>query len=171
MNTETMTDEDEGLSDAPLATDAIELLIADHEDVRMLFAEYEDLVADGASGVDRADLAKQICTQLIAHTTVEEEIFYPAAREAIEQPELLDEAEAEHSSAKELIAQIQRMDPDDAQYDATVMQLQETVDEHVLQEEGELFPSVQDSKLDLESLGEQIAQRKDEVLAEMDEAD
>jgi hemerythrin superfamily protein len=83
----------------------------------------------------------------------------------------VNQAEAEHHSAKALIAQIQRMDAADAQYDATVMQLQEAVEQHVQEEEGELFPRVQGSELDLQLLGEQRAQRRDEVLAELDEAD
>ena len=171
MNFETTTDEDDDLVEETGAADAIELLTADHEDVKLLFNSYEDLVSDGGSAGDRVALATQICHALIAHTTAEEEIFYPAAREAIEQTELLDQAEAEHGNAKALIAQIQQMDPADVQYDATVMQLQEAVDQHVHEEEGELFPRVQESDIDLHLLGEQIAQRKDEVLAELDESD
>ena len=171
MKSENFTDEDDGLDDEPGAGDAIELLTADHEDVKLLFTDYEELVADGASVGERAQLAGQICNALIAHTTAEEEIFYPAARQAIDQPELLDEAEAEHGIAKELIAKIQRMDESDQQYDATVLLLQETIEHHVHEEEGELFPRVQDAGLDLDALGEQIAQRKDEVLAELDEAE
>lgn len=172
MRFESTTEEDDdGLVEEPGAGDAIELLETDHEDVKVLFADYEELVADGASAEERARLARQICNALIAHSTVEEEIFYPAARDAIDQPELLDQAAAEHDSAKALIAQIQRMDPSDSDYDRTVMQLQDAIDDHVHEEENELFPRVQESEIDLQSLGEQIAQRKDELLAELDEAD
>jgi hemerythrin superfamily protein len=171
MKFETATPDDENVAGSPAAGDAIELLMADHEDVRMLFADYEDLVAEGASAEERGQLARQICSELIAHSTAEEEIFYPAAREAIELPELVDQAETEHSSAMALIAQIQRMDPADDEFDALVTQLQEAVDQHVHEEEGELLPRVQESELDLESLGEQIAQRKEEVLAELEEAE
>lgn len=171
MMFQTSSSEDDSLVERPGAGDAIELLTADHEDVKVLFADYEELVSDGASAADRSQLAKQICHALIAHTTAEEEIFYPAAREAIDQPELLDEAEVEHTSAKALIAQIQGMDPSDTQYDAIVMQLQEAVDQHVHEEENEIFPRVQESQMDLQALGEQMAQRKDEVLAELEEAD
>lgn len=171
MNFETAADDDNSVEQASGATDAIELLTADHEDVRMLFADYEDLVADGASALDRAHLAKQICSALIAHAAIEEEIFYPAARESVEQPELLDQAEAEHGSAKALIAQIQRMDPASPQYDALVMQLQDAVDQHLHEEEGELFPQMQRSGVDLQQLGEQLAQRKEEVLDELEQAD
>jgi hemerythrin superfamily protein len=171
MNRDTAIDEDEGLVDAPGAADAIEMLSSDHEDVRLLFADFEEQLGDNALVAERALLVKQICSALIAHTIVEEEIFYPAAREAIDQPGLLDQAEAEHASAKALIAQIQHMDPEDAQLEATVMQLQEAIDQHVREEEEELFPLVQESSLDLQQLSEQLAQRKDEVLAELEEAD
>lgn len=168
---QTSSSEDDGQFEQPGAGDALELLTADHEDVKVLFADYEELVSDGASAADRALLAREICCALIAHTTAEEEIFYPAARAAIDEPELLDQAEVEHGSAKALIAQIQRMNPSDEQYDALVMQLQEAIDQHVHEEENDLFPRVQESDMDLQALGEQIAQRKEEVLAELEEAD
>ena len=171
MKSETTNHEDDGFVDDPAAGDAIELLTADHEDVKALFADYEELVADDASAEERTQLVRQICNLLIAHSTAEEEIFYPAAREAIDLPELLDQAQAEHRSAKALMTQIERMDPSDAQYDATVMQLQEAIEHHVHEEEGELFPRVRESDLDLELLGEQIAQRMEEVLAELEEVD
>lgn len=69
------------------------------------------------------------------------------------------------------MTQIERMDPSDARYDATVMQLQEAIEHHVHEAEGELFPRLRESDLDLELLGEQIAQRMEEVLAELDEVD
>lgn len=170
MMFQTSSDEDDGFVERPGAGDAIELLTADHDDVKVLFADYEELASDGGSAEERAQLARQICDALIAHSTAEEEIFYPAAREAIDQPELLDQAEAEHSNANALIAQIQRMDASDSEYDAVVMQLQEAIDHHVHEEENEIFPRVQESGMELQALGEQIAQRKEEVLAELDPA-
>lgn len=149
--------------------DAIDLLTADHEDVRLLFAEYEELIADDADDDDRLMLALQICAALTVHATAEEEIFYPAARAAIQDKELLEDAEAEHASAKELIAQIQAMDPSDDRFDGTVRLLAETIEHHVVEEEGELFPRVQESQIDLVTLGEEIESRKEELLAEMDE--
>jgi hemerythrin superfamily protein len=155
--------------DAESIGDAIDLLTADHEDVRQLFAEYEELLADDAEEEDRLELALQICTALTVHATAEEEIFYPAARAAIQDKELLDDAEAEHASAKELIAQIQAMEPSDDRFDSTVRVLAETIEHHVLEEEGELFPRVLETKLDLVALGEQIEARKEEILAELDD--
>jgi len=141
MNFETIPDEDDGADAAATTTDAIELLTADHEDVMMLFADYEELVSDSASAEERRHLVRQICSALNAHTTAEEDIFYPAARAAIGQPALLDQAEAEHSSAKALIAQLLRMDPADAQYDATVVQLQDAIEQHVHEEGANSSPS------------------------------
>lgn len=154
------TDDDDTL-------DALSLLATDHEDVRQLFAEYEELVGDEADEDDRLALATEICDALTAHATAEEEIFYPAVRGAIDDESLVDEAESEHASARELIAQIQALDPSDERFDATVRVLAEAIEHHVQEEEGELFPKVRASGLDLASLGEQIAARKEEVLAEL----
>jgi hemerythrin superfamily protein len=146
--------------------DATNLLAQDHDDVRKLFAEYDELATDEAEGEERQALAEQICTMLTAHATLEEEIFYPAAREAGVDSDLLDEAEVEHASAKDLIAQIRSMSPDDELYDAKVKVLGEYVDHHVQEEEGELFPQCRDADMDLASLGATLAERKAELLAE-----
>jgi hemerythrin superfamily protein len=98
---------------------------------------------------------------LTVHAEAEEEIFYPAAREAIEEQDLLDEAEVEHASAKDLIAQIEAMDSSDPLYDAKVTVLGEYIDHHVEEEEKEMFPKVKKAKLDLEALGEEILQFKE----------
>ncbi len=123
-------------------TDATVLLQRDHADVKKLFKQYEKLADNEADGEERQALAMQICTMLTVHATIEEEIFYPAAREAEVEDDLLDEAEVEHASAKDLIAQIQSMSPDDELYDAKVTVLGEYVDHHVQEEEGEMFPEV-----------------------------
>jgi len=103
---------------------------------------------------------------LTAHATIEEEIFYPAARDAGVEGDLLDEAEVEHASAKDLIAQIRSMSPDDDLYDAKVRVLGEYIDHHVDEEEGEIFPRCREAKMDLAGLGESIAERKSELLVE-----
>jgi hemerythrin superfamily protein len=132
-----------------------------------LFKQYEKMAKDEAEASERQELAATICAELTAHATAEEEIFYPAARDAIEETDLLDEAEVEHASAKDLIAQIQASSPDDEQFDAKVKVLGEYVNHHVQEEEGKLFPKVRKAKLDTESLGEQIAARKGEVMDQM----
>jgi hypothetical protein len=147
--------------------DALELLTADHDDVRELFEQYEDLVNAEADGDDKQLLAERICALLILHATIEEEIFYPAARDALDEQHLLDEAEVEHASAKTLIAQIQDMDPDEQLYDATVKVLGEYVQHHVREEEDALFPMLMETDIDLDALGEELAVRKDELLAEL----
>ena len=146
--------------------DATALLKQDHDDVRNLFAEYDELASDEAEGEERQALAEQICAMLTAHATVEEEIFYPAAREAGVETDLLDEAEVEHASAKDLIAQIRSMSPDDDLFDAKVKVLGEYVNHHVEEEEGEMFPRCRKAKMDLAGLGATIAERKSELLAE-----
>jgi hemerythrin superfamily protein len=146
--------------------DAIALLTQDHADVRKLFAEYDELATDQAEGEERQALAEQICAMLTAHATIEEEIFYPAARDAGVEADLLDEAEVEHASAKDLIAEIRAMSPDDDLYDAKVKVLGEYIAHHVDEEEGEIFPRCREAKMDLVGLGESIAERKSELLVE-----
>jgi len=149
--------------------DAVTLLTADHAQVKQLFDRYEKLAEDDAGAEERLALAGQICTMLTVHAQIEEELFYPAARDVIEEGDLLDEAEVEHASAKDLIAQILAMDPDEALYDAKVKVLGEYVQHHVQEEENELFPQCQSADMDLEALGQELAARKQELLAELGE--
>jgi len=149
------------------AQDAVQLLTADHKEVNALFKEYQKLVDAEAPDGEKEALARQICLMLTVHATTEEEIFYPAARNAIEEEDLLDEAEVEHGSAKELIAQIEAASADEPLYDAKVKVLGEYIQHHVKEEEGELFPKVKKAKVDLVKLGEQIALRKEELMPEM----
>src|SRR5690606_9999037 len=98
---------------------------------------------------------------------IEEEILYPAARDEIDEQDLLDEAEVEHGSAKELIAQIEAGTPDEPLYDARVKVLAEYVEHHVKEEEGELFPKLKKAKGDLGKLGERLVARKEQLMPEM----
>src|SRR3954452_4381296 len=141
---------------------AIDLLEADHQEVEGFFEEYENL---GDAG-EKERMAQRICLALTVHTQIEEEIFYPAAREAIEKSELIDEAIVEHASAKQLIAEIKEMDANDELYDAKVKVLGEQVLHHVEEEEDELFPEIESSELDLEVLGKNMAERKTALLKE-----
>jgi hemerythrin superfamily protein len=148
--------------------DAIDLLTADHKDVKKLFKAYDKLVEADGDSEEKQAMALQICAMLTAHATAEEEIFYPAAREVLgEDEDLVDEADVEHASAKELIAQIEAGTPDDdPHYDAKVKVLGEYIDHHVKEEEGEMFPKVRKSDLDLDAIGEEIAARKAELLGD-----
>ena len=152
-------------TDAPKVTtsDALALLQADHKEVKQMFKDYDKLVHSDADNTEKQALAEEICASLTVHATVEEEIFYPAVREAIAEQDLLDEAEVEHTSCKDLIAQIQSMEPDDALYDAKVTVLAEYIDHHVKEEEGEMFPKVKKAKLDTATLGTQMMARKEEL--------
>ena len=149
------------------AQDAIALLTDDHKTVQKLFKEYEKLTEGDADDEEKAALAKQICMELTIHAQIEEEIFYPAAREAIEETDLLDEAEVEHASAKDLIAQLSTMAPEDELYDAKVTVLGEYVNHHVKEEQDEMFPQVKKAKLDTASLGAELLERKQQLQAEM----
>ena len=140
--------------------DAVQLLTADHREVKGLFQEYQKLVDHDADDEEKEELAQQICSMLTVHATLEEEIFYPAVQEAIKDPDLVDEGTVEHASAKELIAQIEASVPADELYDAKVKVLGEYIDHHVKEEEGEMFPQARRAKIDLVALAESIAQRR-----------
>lgn len=142
---------------------AISLLMKDHKDVKALFAQYEGL--SDRSFATKKKLADQICHELTVHTQVEEEIFYPAVRRPIHDGDLMDEAIVEHASAKELIAQILAMDPSEDLYDAKVTVLSEQIEHHVKEEEGDMFPKVRKTGVDLDALGEEIAARKQQLAA------
>jgi hemerythrin-like domain-containing protein len=154
---------------ARTATDAVKLLVTDHKEVKALFKAYEKLVKDQANGDEKQAIAHKICTLLTVHATIEEEIFYPAARDALPEADLVDEATVEHATAKDLIAQIESMSPGDDLYDAKVKVLNEYIDHHVKEEETELFPKVQKTKVDLDELGSELSSRKEELLAELGE--
>ena len=149
------------------AQDAVKLLTTDHKEVHALFEDYEKLVEDDADAAERQALAERICTILTVHATIEEEIFYPAAREAEVDDDLLDEAEVEHSSAKDLIAQIESMDADEELYDARVTVLGEYIDHHVKEEENEMFPKCKKAGMDLQALGIELEARKAELTEEL----
>jgi hemerythrin-like domain-containing protein len=143
--------------------DAIKLLKADHKEVSEMVAKFEN----GRLSKDRkVATAKQICMALTVHAQIEEEIFYPAAREAVRSgEELLDEAEVEHGSIKELVSAIENASPDDDElFDARVKVLGEYVKHHVKEEENELFPKLRKSDMDLEEVGAQLSARKKELM-------
>jgi len=148
-------------------TDAFALLTADHRTVKGLFKEFEKLSKEGDVDEEKAQLVRQICNELTVHAQVEEEIFYPTLREAIDDEDLMDEADIEHASAKDLIAQLEGMQPGDDHYDARVTVLGEYVDHHVKEEEGEMFSKARKADVDAAELGAQIAERKEELKAEL----
>jgi len=146
---------------------ALTLLKADHEKVKELFDRYEKQ-KERMTKPQRAQLAIEICGELKVHAQIEEEIFYPALREHVENvEEILNEADVEHSSARKLIAMIEG-ETDGEQFDAKVKVLGEYVRHHVKEEESELFPNIRKSQIDLEALGQLLEARKRELVAAKD---
>ena len=145
--------------------DAIALLMADHDEVEALFKKFQKAKDDDAM---KADIVEQICQALTVHAEIEEEIFYPAAREALAEKgeDMLDEAEVEHASIKSLVEQLKDAEPGEEMYDAKVTVLCEYVTHHVKEEEGEMFPKVKKAKLDLDELGAELMERKTELMGE-----
>ena len=143
--------------------DAVALLKADHRKVEELFAAYEKASGDGR----KQSLAEEICKELTVHATIEEEIFYPACEGKVEE-DLLKEAYVEHDGAKVLIAEIEAGGPSDDYYDAKVSVLSEQIEHHVGEEEQRmegLFAQARKAGLDMDALGEQMAARKEQLLA------
>ena len=152
------------------APDACSLLDTDHRNVKKMFKEYEELTHSRAADAQqkKRELANQICTELTVHAQIEEEIFYPALRKAISETDLLDEAEVEHGTAKELIAQIESATDVDDKFDAKVIVLGEYIDHHVKEERNEIFVKARAAKgLDLVAMREQLATRKEELMEEL----
>ena len=149
------------------AAGAIEMLKEDHDKVKKAFKEFENLDREDAEATQQ--LVQTVCEDLKVHTTLEEEIFYPAAREAIEDEDILNEAQVEHETAKMLIEQLENMGADDPNYHATFTVLGEYVQHHIKEEEGEMFPQVKKTELDLEELGARMKSRKEELMGDMEE--
>jgi hemerythrin-like domain-containing protein len=150
-------------TDAP--RDAIALLKQDHRTVSALFEEFEK-----ADEEEQSAIAQRVCQLLTVHATIEEELLYPAAKQAFEDEEnedLVNEAEVEHGSAKELIAKIEGMTSGDEHFKATVTVLGEYVKHHVKEEENELFPQLKKTELDLKEIGSRMAERKFALMEQM----
>lgn len=147
---------------APEVQNAVEMLQQDHQKVDKAFEEFHKL--GSRAYVKKKKLADSICEDLLRHAQIEEELFYPACREAMKGGKnLVNEAQVEHESAKNLIQQILSMDSNAELFDAKVKVLGEYVDHHVKEEEQEIFPSIEKSNVDLHELGKKIAQRKEEL--------
>jgi hemerythrin-like domain-containing protein len=141
--------------------EATAMLIADHKLVSSLFDQFEKTRSDAR----KAAIVAQICKELTAHTTIEEEIFYPAVKAALKDHELVPEANVEHASVKDLIAQVEGKAPYGEMYDAKVKVMGEFVKHHVKEEQNEMFPKARKTKLDMVALGAQMAARKQELMA------
>ncbi|MDB5851790.1 MAG: hemerythrin [Rhodoferax sp.] len=141
--------------------EATAILRADHKLVSDLFEQFEGT----RSTPKKAKIVAQICKELTVHAQIEEEIFYPAVKAALKDKELVPEATVEHATLKDLIAQVQGVEPDGEMYDAKVKVMGEYVKHHVKEEQNEMFPKAKATKLDLMALGEQMLARKQELMA------
>ena len=141
---------------------AIVLLKKDHREVDALFDQFEEAEAER----EKLALVEKITLALKVHAQIEEELFYPAERGEVDD-DTLDEALVEHAGMKELISQIESMRPGDELFDAKVTVLGEYVRHHVREEESQMFPQAKKSDLDLDSIGERLAERKKELMAKL----
>lgn len=139
--------------------DAIKLLKEDHKKVKDLFDEFEDT----DDNEEKKEIALKACAELKVHAKVEEEIFYPAADEELEDEELVAEAHEEHHVVKQLIEELEGGDLEPTVFNAKFTVLAENVRHHIKEEEGELFPEVKDTDIDLEDMGLRLMERKQQL--------
>jgi len=150
--------------------DAIALLTEDHKKVQKLFKDFEKL--KGSESYDeKSAIVETVCLELTVHAQIEEEIFYPAVREAIDDDDMMNEAEVEHGSAKDMISQLESMSSDDEMYDATFTVLGEYINHHIEEELNEIFPKARKAKIDLAAIGAELQQRKDELQSETESSE
>ncbi|HEX3170978.1 MAG TPA: hemerythrin domain-containing protein [Burkholderiales bacterium] len=144
---------------------ALDLLKADHAEAKKLFRQFEKLKkSEDTDGMQQ--VAQTICDALRVHAQIEEEIFYPALREAGDADDALDEADVEHSHVKELVEQIASSGPGDEHFEARVKVLSEYVEHHVQEEESTIFSKARKADFDLVALGQQLEARKAELKGE-----
>ena len=150
------------LSEAREAVDAVKLLKDDHEKVKGLFRQFERARSDDK----KRQLADEIMTELEVHSKIEEEIFYPAVREKVGEDELVAEAVEEHHVVDVLMQEIKQLDPSDERFEAKMTVLIENVEHHIEEEEEDMLPDAK-KKLgkDVEALGDQMEQRKQQLMA------
>lgn len=137
--------------------DATLLLDQDHNEVIRLFEQYKSAHTDN----QRRPLASQICQELLVHMQIEEEIFYPAFRRTVKDEEVLKDSAHEHEEARGLIARVLKT-PTDAHL---MLELEDAILHHVNDEREKMFPQARKSGMDLEQLGEELSERKMQLLA------
>ncbi|HZQ63264.1 MAG TPA: hemerythrin domain-containing protein [Casimicrobiaceae bacterium] len=130
----------------------------DHREVQKMFRKAERM-----DGGDRAlqEIVEAACAALTLHAEIEEQVFYPAIQEQSSEQDLVQEALVEHESAKQLIAQLEAIGPDDERYKATFKVLGEYVNHHIQEEESRIFRAARRAKIDLDAIGEQIMMLKE----------
>ncbi|MGZ8269247.1 MAG: hemerythrin domain-containing protein [Burkholderiales bacterium] len=158
------------MAKAKKSSNAIDLLMEDHRKVETLFKEFESLKDEDEQAA--AVIIESACMALTIHDKLETEVFYPAVREQAEDEDvedLLDEAEVEHETVRELIEKLEEMEVGDEKQKAHFTVLMEYVKHHVTEEEEELFPELEDLEdLDLDAIGAEMQERKEALMAELD---
>lgn len=144
---------------------ALELLTSDHRKVDQLFERFDEMKEQEDDS--RVAIAQRVCSEITIHAQVEEDLFYPWLRENLDDSDLVAEAEVEHATAKQLIAEILPVGEPDEAYDAKVKVLGEYIRHHVREEENEIFPKVREEQDELDELGQEMASRKAELMEEM----
>jgi hemerythrin superfamily protein len=145
-------------------TDPISMLTSDHRHVEQLFDAFEKSTSTG----EKSHLSVQICNELMVHTLIEEEMFYPACQDHMDR-RLLDEAQVEHDGAKALIREVQSGSPEDQYFDAKVKVLSEDIKHHVREEEkpGDgIFAKAKAASIATPELAKRMAARKQELMQE-----
>src|SRR5262245_50133416 len=144
-------------------TNAMTMLKEDHEKVKDLFDKFEETNGSATT----AKIVSEALAELKVHATVEEELFYPAVRQQIEDEEgLMDEADEEHHVAKVLIAELEKMTGDEEHWEAKFKVLVESVRHHIKEEEGKMFKEAKKTEIDFDALGSQMAQLKEKLMQE-----
>lgn len=146
----------------------LELLKEDHKHVKKHFREFEKMDPEQDPQACQ-DLVMRVCDELEVHAQLEEELFYPKAREAMaasEGEDLIDEAEVEHNSLKQLIAELRGLTPQDQKFKANFTVLSEYVKHHVKEEESEMFEKLGRARMAWEPLLQDMLDRQQELKAE-----
>ena len=143
-------------------TDAVDQLLADHQKVKGLFNQFEE-IKDHASDQEKGALVEKICDELSVHEAVENDVFFPAVREVLQRKDVLQEATDDQEDAGDAIQELSELTPGEPDYDRTVSQLGSRIAAHAAEEESDVFPKVQRSQVDTEALGAKMATHKSEL--------
>ncbi|HYT53278.1 MAG TPA: hemerythrin domain-containing protein [Verrucomicrobiae bacterium] len=138
---------------------AVQMIRQDHKKVKGLFRKFDQAKNNGA----KKRIADQVIQELEVHTTLEEEIFYPAVQNELGDKEMIDEANKEHQQAKEIIQELKTLDSEDDQLEEQFAELVECIKHHVEEEESEMLPKAEESSMDLTDYGKQMSERKAEL--------
>jgi len=138
---------------------AVQMIRQDHKKVEGLFRKFDQQKNNGA----KKRIADQVIQELEVHTTLEEEIFYPAVQNELGDEETIDKANKDHQQAKEIIHELKTMDSEDDHLEEKFAELVECIKHHVEEEESEMLPKAEESGMDLTDYGKQMSERKAEL--------